>query len=97
MALLRVVVMLSVLRPELDLPDVDLLLGGQTDFAFWALFVLVLRESRIRHQLRFRVAATSTWSDYFFLRSAQVFLGADIPHLLAVLIDQTQSGTRMCS
>src|SRR4051794_3330309 len=88
-ALLGVVVMLSDLRPELDLPDVDLLLVLAGRLGLLRLLVLVLRVVEDPDHRRLGVGGDLHEVEIPLLRSAQGIWGAHDAHLLAVLIDET--------
>src|SRR4051812_34149678 len=91
-ALLGVVVMLGDLRPELDLPDVDLLLVLAGGFRLLGLLVLVLRVVQDPDHGRLRLGRDLHEVEVLLLCPPQGVLGAHDPHLLAGLVDETDLG-----
>ena len=91
-ALLGVVVVLRDLRPELDLPDVDLLLVLARGLLLLDLLVLVLRVVQDAADGRLGVGRDLDQVEVALLRLAQGLVGAHDPHLLAVLVDEPDLG-----
>ena len=92
MALLGVVVVLGDLRPELDLADVDLLLVLARGLLLLVLLVLVLRVVQDAADRRLGIGRHLDEVEVAILSLTQGVLGAHDPHLLAVLVDETNLG-----